>query len=237
MGRALSNNCGLSLTEMSTLTHVSPRTLTRALRDARLHFPLFRAMIAASRYWEIRMSNPELPDKVIADQLGFKSADRFYALRSRWPGLFSLGKNPALPPQPFLASALFSRESGRDVYSRAEIMSKAMVGTSLRGLREAWCGEQAGMLILVRYDSLCARPSEVMRQLYVHLGEPFHEHDFENLDFRSPTFDEILGLHGIHTITGPVSKRTRETVLPADLFEANADCFWETDNPRGEIVL
>ena len=138
---------------------------------------------------------------------------------------------------PFRASRLFDAEAARDVYSRVEFMAHAMVGTSLRRLREAWFSDQADMLILIRYDSLCAQPAQVMRELYARLDEPWFEHDFDNVTFSEPAFDEHLGLPGLHTVAGPITARTRDTLLPSDLFEANSECFWDHVNPRDVAVL
>src|SRR5688572_29016459 len=62
---------------------------------------------------------------------------------------------------------MFPDDSFQTVYDRAALMLKApYLGASLKGLRQAWFGEHAGMLIRVRYESLASKPIETLSRLY-----------------------------------------------------------------------
>ncbi len=75
--------------------------------------------------------------------------------------------------------------------------------------------------------------------MYELVGELTFPHDFENLEYSEPEFDEQLGLPGLHEVKRRVERTERATVLPADLFAQNDRCFWDVpgQNPRGVIVL
>jgi sulfotransferase len=139
-------------------------------------------------------------------------------------------------------SKMFGFDTGGTVYSRAEIITKpatGVLGYAISALRQAWFGEHAGRLIAIRYESLTRRPSEVMARLYEILEEPRFEHDFENVEYAEPEFDRLLGLPGFHTVQRRVEPRTRETILPSDLFQQHKAAFWEDPrgNPRGVLIL
>jgi len=137
-------------------------------------------------------------------------------------------------------SRMFPDDAAENVYTRVEFMlKKGILSGSMQALRQAWYGEHAGRLIAVRYDSITERPAQVMERLYCLLGEPEFSHDFENLEYSEPEFDEQLGLPGLHEVKRRVERVERTTVLPADLFAQNDRCFWDVpgQNPRGVIVL
>lgn len=141
---------------------------------------------------------------------------------------------------PLRRGRMFTAETGVNVFTRVEAMMKGgQVGPSLQALRQAWSGEQAGKLIVMRYESLTSRPEEVMAKLYDLLGETPFAHDFEHVDFEAAEFDEKLGMPGLHTVRSRVLPNERQTILPAELFSLHDRSFWEDpgQNPRGVTVL
>lgn len=141
---------------------------------------------------------------------------------------------------PLERGRLFKEESAVNVYTRSEALARTgTLGRSLQGLKQAWAGDHADRLIVVRYESLCANPAGVMLTLYQRLGEPPFAHDFERVEYEEPEFDARLGLPGFHTIASPVRPNTRATILPADIFSQHDHCFWDAPggNPRGVTVL
>ena len=141
---------------------------------------------------------------------------------------------------PFQRSKMFTDETGVNVYTRVEhMLKKGILGPSLQGLRQAWYGEHADRLIVVRYESLTEQPAEVIGQLYRALGEPEFEHDFEKLEYDAPEFDQDLGMPGLHRVRRRIEPNRRTTVLPPDLFSQNDRSFWDVpgQNPQGVLVL
>ena len=140
-----------------------------------------------------------------------------------------------------LATKMFGKgdEIG-NVYSRFDALLKTgILGGPMKNLRQAWFSEHADRLIVIRYDSLVARPGEIIGKLYTLLGlDPF-KHDFEHVEYDEPEFDARLNMPGLHKVSGRVEARPRQTILPLELFKQNHVEFWnlEGQNPRGVVVL
>lgn len=130
----------------------------------------------------------------------------------------------------FENTKLFNNPAERStVYTRVEAMANAnrLVGFPWHALREACYSEHAGRIILVEYDLVTNRPKDVFKLVYEFLGEPWFEHDFENVAYDAPEFDAQLGLDGLHRVHPKVEPRARQTILPPDLFERYANlAFW-----------
>ena len=141
---------------------------------------------------------------------------------------------------PYPGNRMFPEEAADNVYTRVDYMlKKGILSGSLQALRQAWYGENAARLIAVRYDSITANPAAVVGRLYELLGEEPFPHDFENLEYSEPGFDERLGLPGLHEVRRRVEAGPRATVLPTDLFAQNDRSFWDVpgQNPRGVTIL
>lgn len=142
---------------------------------------------------------------------------------------------------PFENTKLFADASERNsVYSRVETLAQRnrLVGFPWSALKEAYYGEQAGSMLLVDYDLLVSKPEQVMRLVYQFIGEPWFDHDFENLAYDAPAFDEALGVAGLHRVRPKVALRERRTVLPPDLFEQYSKLsFWEDGSASAANVI
>jgi len=102
-----------------------------------------------------------------------------------------------------------------------------VVGFAWSALKEAHYGEQSEALLLVEYDLLTQRPEECLTLIYQWLGEPWYDHDFDNVEYDEPEFDRQLGAPGLHAVKRKVRHEPRPTVLPPDLFEKFAPLsFW-----------
>ena len=141
-------------------------------------------------------------------------------------------KNPLSPTKLF-----GTLEERQTVYSRVEALAHRdrVVGFAWSALKEAYYGEHSGALLLVEYDILCQRPRDTLRLIYEFLGEPWHEHDFEQVEYEEPEFDAQLGAPGLHRVKQRVEFVPRRTVLPPDLFEKYATlAFWR--DPKGSAA-
>lgn len=129
-------------------------------------------------------------------------------------------------------------EERQTVYSRVEALAHRdrVVGFAWSALKEAYYGEHSRSLLLVEYDLLTRRPAETLRLVYQFLGEPWWEHDFENVAYDEPEFDAQLGAPGLHAVKRKVEHLPRPTVLPPDLFEKYAGLsFWQ--DPKGSAAF
>ena len=113
-----------------------------------------------------------------------------------------------------------------------------MVGYPWSALKEAFYGEHADSLLLVDYELLAQAPHKVLPLIYQFLGEPEFAHDFEQVTYDAPEFDEALGLHGLHQVRPQVELQRRETILPPDLFEQYSKLsFWQDQaNSRANVI-
>ena len=132
---------------------------------------------------------------------------------------------------PFENTKLFNDDTERNtVYSRVDTLAQRnrLVGFAWAALKDAYYGQHADSLLLVEYDLLAQTPEKVLRLVYEFIGEPWFEHDFDNVSYDAPEFDQALGLAGLHKVRPKVEAPPRRTVLPPDLFEKCAQLsFWQ----------
>lgn len=140
-------------------------------------------------------------------------------------------------------SSIFNFSAGGTVYSRATTLanSDGLVGFSYDALRDAFYGEHAQSMLLVQYDTLANNPRKALAAVYDFIGEPWFEHDFENVEFEEgAAYDERLGTPGLHAVGRHVRAVPRATILPQDLFQRFAsDSFWRDPgmNVRGVRIV
>jgi len=142
---------------------------------------------------------------------------------------------------PLAASRMFPKsEDLGNLYSRYESLVKGgILGTAMKGLRQAWFSEHAHRMVVVRYDSLVSRPAQIVGKLYESLGlEPF-EHRFDDVQYEEREYDDRLNTPGLHKVSGKIEARKRTTILPPEIFTQNNIEFWnqEGQNPRSVMVL
>ena len=142
---------------------------------------------------------------------------------------------------PYEITRLFNDDTERNtVYSRVETLAQRnrMVGYPWTALKEAFYGEHASSLLLVDYDLLAQAPQKVLPLIYQFLGEPEYAHNFEQVKYDAPEFDEALGLHGLHQVRPQVELQRRETILPPDLFEQYSKLsFWQDQaHSRANVI-
>jgi sulfotransferase len=132
----------------------------------------------------------------------------------------------------FEVSRLFNnRTETATVYSRTEALSQGnrLVGFAYNALKEAFYSEYANQLLLVDYELLTTGPAQTLALIYQFLGEEPFEHDFENVEYAEPEFDQKLRTQGLHQVHQKVEFKPRKTILPPDLFERfNQLSFWTT---------
>lgn len=142
---------------------------------------------------------------------------------------------------PYENTKLFNNDSERNtVYSRVESLAQRdrVVGFAWAALKEAYYGEHASSLLLIDYDLLAQTPEKVLRLVYEFLEEPWFEHDFNHLQYDAPEFDQALGIDGLHRVRPTVSKQSRITLLPPDLFNQYSQLsFWDEDlNSAANVI-
>lgn len=133
---------------------------------------------------------------------------------------------------PYHFTRLFSPQTQGTVYSRTEslINQNNLVGRAWSGLQEAFYGNHASSLLIVDYNLFAKAPDKVIPLIYDFLEEPyFNDHDFNNIEFDAPDFDEALGIEGLHKVRPKVELKERHTILPPDLFKKFQGMdFWKS---------
>ena len=147
-----------------------------------------------------------------------------------------------LHKNPFENTKLFSSENERlTIYSRMAALARhdRLIGFPWAALKEAYYGPHAGNLLLVDYDLMVRAPQKVLELVYRFIGEPWYNgHDFDNVEYDAPQFDEALGMPGMHQVHRKVAPRDRQTILPPDIFEKYQDmAFWRTDTRSMASVI
>ncbi|MFJ4143443.1 sulfotransferase family protein [Pseudomonas sp. NPDC089734] len=142
---------------------------------------------------------------------------------------------------PYENTKLFVDDVERNtVYSRVETLAQRnrLVGFAWAALKEAYYGEHADSILLIDYDLLSQAPDRVMRLVYEFIGEPWFEHDFNNLSYDAPQFDDALGTSGLHKVRPKVGFEPRRTILPPDLFEQYSKLsFWNDGSASAANVI
>lgn len=142
---------------------------------------------------------------------------------------------------PYENTKLFNDETERStVYSRVETLAQRnrLVGFAWSALKEAYYGEHANSMLLVEYELLVQAPEKVLRLVYDFIGEPRYEHDFANISYDAPKFDQALGLSGLHRVRPKITLEPRRTLLPPDLFEQYAQLsFWQEGRGSAANVI
>jgi sulfotransferase len=135
---------------------------------------------------------------------------------------------------PLLPSRLFNDAERANVYTRTDALSQRdrLVGGPWTCLKEAFYGPDAASLLVIDYDHLARAPTRVVSLLYSFIGEEPFAHDFGNIVYDEPTFDEELRMPGLHRVLPRVSFEPRASVLPHDLYERfSAQSFWTAGTP------
>jgi sulfotransferase len=75
------------------------------------------------------------------------------------------------------------------------------------------------MLFFVEYEMMCKNPEGMMRAIYNFIGQPYYQHDFNNVEASYDEYDAELNMPGLHTTKKKVGWEPRNFVLPPDVLE------------------
>jgi sulfotransferase len=215
----------------SVITHAQRRRLVRGLFDSYYADQADKAVVFdTNRIWCARM--PMLMDQ-------FPGAKVIACVRNVAWVMDSIER--LYNANPYEQTKLFRDDSERStVYTRLDTLAQAnrLVGFAWSALKEAYYGAHADSLLVIEYELLAQAPERVLRLVYDYIGEPWFEHDFGNVHYDAPEFDEALGIRGLHRVRPSVAVESRRTILPPDLFEKYAQLsFWHNSQGSGAHVI
>jgi sulfotransferase len=136
---------------------------------------------------------------------------------------------------PYSIKALYNHQDMSNVYMRSNsLMSMEGGGGYVTGpltcLKQALFSNEKDMLCVVDYEALTKYPKETMQKIYQFIGEPWFEHDFNNVEDSYDEFDEAANITGLHTVRKKVEFKIRKPILPSDLWQNyTKDSFWKYD--------
>ena len=121
---------------------------------------------------------------------------------------------------PFQLSNMYSSQEVETVYSRSYALMTPghTVSFAYDSLKEAITGPQKHNVMLVDYEQLAKYPENTMRAIYNFIGEPYFNHDFDNVETMYEEYDLESGISELHTIRKKVEFIERPSILPPDLF-------------------
>lgn len=135
---------------------------------------------------------------------------------------------------PYSIKPLYHHQDLNNVYERSNILMGqypnfgGYVSVPLDNTKTSMFCAEKNQICFVEYDTLAKHPLATLRQIYNFLGEPWFEHDFNNVEDSYDEFDEQAKISGLHTVRKRVEFINRETVIPNDLWEKyNPLSFWK----------
>jgi len=94
-------------------------------------------------------------------------------------------------------------------------------------LKEMYYGPFRDHMLLVEYEQLISDPKITMNKIYNFIEEPYFDHDFNNIYYSNPEYDDDLFQHGMHEVSGKIERKTCNTILPPDIIEKYSNIeFW-----------
>lgn len=108
---------------------------------------------------------------------------------------------------------------GGSVYDRMSMLmeGEGIVSFAYTGVKQAITGSEKYMIMLVEYDQLCKNPEGMMKAIYNFIGEPYYNHDFDNVEGSWDEYDAEIGLD-LHRVKQKVEFKERQTILPPDIL-------------------
>ena len=135
---------------------------------------------------------------------------------------------------PYTIKPLYHHQDLPTVHERCRILMGEMPnfggyvhGPLLMTQQSMFCNEKNHICYL-EYDTLVRNPKGCMKEIYEFLGEPWFEHDFDNVEDSYDEFDQQAKIEGLHTVRKKIEFRQRTTILPGELWEYYSQkSFWK----------
>lgn len=126
---------------------------------------------------------------------------------------------------PFNISTVYSKDVDMNVYSRsASLMTEGgVVKLPYDSLKSAFTGQFANTMMLVEYDILTKNPEGTMKAIYNFIGQPYFQHDFNNVETSYDEYDKNIKLKGLHSTRKVVQYKEKAFTLPPDILNKFSD--------------
>lgn len=107
---------------------------------------------------------------------------------------------------------------GKSVYDRCDsyMDAQGIVGFPYVGIKQAITGDERDILMLVEYNDLVKNPEKTLKAVYAFIGEPYFEHNFNNVEANWDEYDKEIGVP-FHRVRKKIAFNERNTILPPDI--------------------
>ena len=121
---------------------------------------------------------------------------------------------------PYIFTSMFSAEENTNVYTRCETLMNPgrTLGFAYNAVKQAITSEHKNSIMILDYVQLATQPEQTMKAIYNFIGEPYYQHDFNNVEAAYDEFDEDVQLPGLHTTRKQVQYIQRDTIIPPDIW-------------------
>jgi len=138
---------------------------------------------------------------------------------------------------PYTVKPLYHNKILDSVYDRCNLLMGGVSGyagyvySPLLGVKHAISCLEKDNILFVHYDALVKKPTETMKYIYRFIGEPWFEHDFNNVACSYDEFDFGARIEGLHTVRSSVEYKEQPKVIPDDLWKHyESQNFWKHIN-------
>lgn len=135
---------------------------------------------------------------------------------------------------PFTIKPLYNHQDLGTVYERTRMLMgeypnhAGYVLGPLTNVKQSLYSADREIVCVVDYDALTRNTRDTMQRIYNFIGEPWYEHNFDNVEDSYDEFDEQAKITGLHTVRRKVEYVTRKPILPEDLWQQYAgQSFWK----------
>ena len=135
---------------------------------------------------------------------------------------------------PFTIKPLYNHMDLGTVYERTRMLmgeyqnQAGYVFGPIINVKQVVYSDDRDMICVIDYEALAKNPLDTMKRIYEFLGEPWFEHDFENVEDSYDEFDESAKIAGLHTVKRRVEYTPRKPILPEDLWaQYSQSSFWK----------
>jgi sulfotransferase len=145
---------------------------------------------------------------------------------------------------PFTIKPLYHHQDLGNVHDRCRMLMGEIpnfggyVYGPLVNVQQSMFSNEVNQICYIDYDTLVKSPRECMLQIYKFLGEPWYEHDFDNVEDSYDEFDTQAKISGLHTVRKRVEYKERRSILPGELWDRYSSMnFWKSFSDEQNRML
>lgn len=144
---------------------------------------------------------------------------------------------------PHTIKPLYHHQELGNVHDRCNMLMGQMpnfsgyVHAPLINVQQSMFCNEIDHILYVEYDTLVKYPKFSMQQIYEFLGEPWYEHDFDNVEDSYDEFDDAAKIAGLHTVRRRVEYKVRRSILPGELWDKYGPMsFWKYNLEQRKLL-